>query len=438
MCACESGVRRLTHCSITHTPVVDVDAPIVKLAAGLVGHVMRAVMSDSLRSPRACVALSLLVRNRQCARESVPFAGQLIEMVRVVSDDPSMMRASLVSAVRHLLASRACRAQILAHDGLQIFVWVVNDAGSSMAAKSAAVLSLRRCCKSITAREAVASVDGVQGYVWCLLGMCVCTRWWCCCHACMCRVALFVHTPLSPLTHPHMQRLLVFFFTLGHVQAIQKSLAGLLQTLATNPDIKVQMAAGGAVPQFVALLAMKNLHMLKYVICIIRNLACNNDDNRAAIARSGGIQKLLELMPLVNVKLQQKIAGALQNLATNRENRSEISKYGGVTVLVALIRTNDHKLQKYGLGGVKRLVYNSRESTVSFIQHGGLAPLVALLDSEDLSVLKNAVHALNRIRHYIGREPIERIGGLAAMGRLLTNQHEKVLRLKENECVWLS
>jgi hypothetical protein len=97
-----------------------------------------------------------------------------------------------------------------------------------------------------------------------------------------------------------------------------------------------------------------------------------------------------------------------------------------VSVLIALIKTNDQKLQKYGLGGLKRLVYNSRESTLAFQKEGGLPPLIALLDSDDVSVLKNAVHALNRVRHYIGREPIEQLGGLAGMGRLLTCPHEKI------------
>ncbi len=44
------------------------------------------------------------------------------------------------------------------------------------------------------------------------------------------------------------------------------------------------------------------------------------------------------------------------------------SKCGGVSVLITLIRTSDDKLQKYGLGGLKRLVYNSRESTAAFVQ----------------------------------------------------------------------
>lgn len=131
-------------------------------------------------------------------------------------------------------------------------------------------------------------------------------------------------------------------------------------------------------------------------------------------------------MPLVNVKLQQKIAGALQNLATNRENRSEIAQFGGITVLIGLINTHDQKLQKYGLGGLKRLVYNSRESTLMFQKLGGLPPLIALLDSDDVSVLKNAMHALNRVRHYLGREPIEALGGVTSMVRLLTCPHEKI------------
>lgn len=148
------------------------------------------------------------------------------------------------------------------------------------------------------------------------------------------------------------------------------------------------------------------------------------------------------------MKLQQKIAGALQNLATNRENRAQISqqvcvvfyffvffvnffflKKGGVPVLIQLIRTDDQKLQKYGLGGLKRLVYNSREATLAFQKLGGLPPLIALLDSDDPSVLKNAVHAVNRVRHYIGREPVEALGGVAALGRLLTCEHDKIRAL---------
>ncbi len=98
-------------------------------------------------------------------------------------------------------------------------------------------------------------------------------------------------------------------------------------------------------------------------------------------------------------------------------------------MLIQLIKTEDQKLQKYGLGGLKRLVYNSREATLAFQKLGGLPPLIALLDSDDPSVLKNAIHAVNRVRHYIGREPVEALGGLAAMGRLLTCEHDKIRAL---------
>jgi hypothetical protein len=129
--------------------------------------------------------------------------------------------------------------------------------------KGHVVFALRRMCKTTQAREIVARLDGVG--------------------------------PL--LSH---------FFALT-VQPLQKSLAGLLQTLATNPEIKVQMAQLGAVQKLVALLTLSQMHMLKllfalfcfflsssfakrYVICIVRNVACNNDENRILVARAGGIK----------------------------------------------------------------------------------------------------------------------------------------------------
>jgi hypothetical protein len=64
-----------------------------------------------------------------------------------------------------------------------------------------------------------------------------------------------------------------------------------------------QMADGGMIPRFVQLLSTNQMAVLKYVICIVRNLACNNDENRVTIARCGGIQRLLVLLPHVSGEL---------------------------------------------------------------------------------------------------------------------------------------
>ena len=363
---------------------LDSDHPIIRMcSSGLLEHVVRGLASPEYRA-WACLPFSLIIRNRALVHEftrlSCRGVDALIEAVQQV--DSENLRTVLLASVRMLSSSRACREELVKRGCNEMLVAVISDPDSGELSKAHVVFALRRICKTTSSRELLAKNYAV-----------------------------------APL--------LDYFFSLRS-QAVQKSLAGLLQTLATNPDCKVQIAELGAIPRLVRLLSVSYIHMLKYIICIVRNVACNNDENRLLIARAGGIRVLLQLMPLVSVKLQQKIAGALQNLATNRDNRAQISEFGGVAVLIGLIQTSDQKLQKYGLGGLKRLVYNSRESTLDFEKQGGLPPLIALLDSDDVSVLKNAVHALNRVRHYIGRDPIEELGGLAAMGRLLTCPYEKI------------
>jgi|JI10StandDraft_1071094.scaffolds.fasta_scaffold2806007_1 hypothetical protein len=65
------------------------------------------------------------------------------------------------------------------------------------------------------------------------------------------------------------------------------------------------MAELGSIPKLVAMLTLSQMHMLKfgfvfcgfvlnaenrYVICIVRNVACNNDENRVLVAKAGGIK----------------------------------------------------------------------------------------------------------------------------------------------------
>lgn len=370
--------------ALTALPVqyLDSDHAVISMCIQLVPHVVLGISNPETRA-WACVPFSLIIRNRAIVHELLRTQQAISALVQAIQQvKQENLRVVLLSSVRMLSASRGCRSELVRCGCNEMLIQVISDPESGELSKAHVVFALRRICKTTRSRELLAKLHGVEP-------------------------------------------LLDYFFKLRS-QQVQKSLAGLLQTLATNPDCKVQVAELGAIPRLVSLLNVSQMHMLKYVICIIRNLACNNDENRLLIARSGGIRILLNLMPLVSVKLQQKIAGALQNLATNRDNRALISECGGVSVLIALIKTRDQKLQKYGLGGLKRLVYNSRESTLDFQKQGGLPALIALLDSDDVSVLKNAVHALNRVRHYIGREPIEELGGLAAMGRLLTCPHEKI------------
>lgn len=47
------------------------------------------------------------------------------------------------------------------------------------------------------------------------------------------------------------------------------------------------------------------------------------------------------------------------------------------------------------------------------MKKGGLEPLVALLfSSDDQSVLKNALQALNRVRHFVGKEQLQELGAV--------------------------
>ncbi len=356
--------------------------PTSRSCVALADHLVCGV-ADSKTRALACGPLAQLVKNRPFVLRVVSSTFAMTFLVRALEEDEDdAVRATLLWAIRLLSVSRAARSELLRCGGMEAMLAVVGDDKSGELSKTHVVFTLRRLCKMTQAREQLARLAGVE--------------------------------PLSK-----------YFFQLDN-HAVQKSLAGLLQTLATNPEVKTQLAELGAVPRLVALLTMSQMHMLKYVICIVRNVACNHDENRVLIAKAGGIRALLLLLPQVSVKLQQKIAGALQNLATNRDNRQQIVQVGGVPVLIELIKTSDEKLQKYGLGGLKRLVYNSREATLAFQKQGGLVPLLALLESDDVSVLKNAIHALNRVRHFIGREPIEALGGFTAMYRLLTCQHEKI------------
>jgi hypothetical protein len=348
----------------------------------LADHVAQGLTRERTRG-LVCRSFCLLVKNRFFVHrllESNFAMRQLV--VGIEQEERDEVRAALLLAVKQLSLSRGTRNELLRCECMEVMLGLMGSPAVGDACKAHIVFTLRRMCKTTQARELLARLCGV-----------------------------------APLVS--------YFFDLT-VQPVQKSLAGLLQTLATNPEIKSQLAELGAVPRLVGLLTMSQMHMLKYIICIVRNVACNHDENRLLIARAGGIRALLTLLPQVSIKLQQKIAGALQNLATNRDNRLQIAQLGGVSVLIQLIKTPDQKLQKYGLGGLKRLVYSSREATLAFQKEGGLVPLMALLDSDDASVLKNAVHALNRVRHYIGREPIEVLGGITSMCRLLTCRHEKI------------
>ena len=389
---CLSAMAGLQYLDETH--------PATRNCVALAEHVALGLGRERTRA-QASRPFLVLVKNRFFVHRLLESNFAMRQLVVSIEEEQrDEVRATLLLAAKQLSLSRGTRNELLRCECMEVMLALMGGPCSDVC-KAHIIFTLRRMCKTTQARELLARLCGV-----------------------------------APLV--------TYFFELT-VQPVQKSLAGLLQTLATNPEIKTQLAELGAVPRLVGLLTMSQMHMLKYIICIVRNVACNHDENRLLIARAGGIRALLALLPQVSVKLQQKIAGALQNLATNRDNRLQIAQLGGVSVLIQLIKTPDQKLQKYGLGGLKRLVYSSREATLAFQKEGGLLPLMALLDSDDASVLKNAVHALNRVRHYIGREPIEALGGITAMCRLLTCRHEKIRLLvrrtlqsmDEDLCAWI-
>ena len=77
--------------------------------------------------------------------------------------------------------------------------------------------------------------------------------------------------------------------------------------------------------------------LLKQACCALKNLSCNNNENRIRIGQAGGIEQILHTM---QEQLLEQACGALVNLSGDNDKERRIGQAGGLKVLADTMGRN--------------------------------------------------------------------------------------------------
>lgn len=190
---------------------------------------------------------------------------------------------------------------------------------------------------------------------------------------------------------PSLMRLLTSEIVVVRKQAL-RILDNLLpaKNIADHCNIRVALAAGGAIPPLVRMLESVLPAVQEKAANVLGKLSFDNSNNQAQVAAAGAISLLSQLLgPWSHPKVQEAAAGALAVLFCNSDNRikmaavSAIPFFDGVKASTWCSKSHSKRIQASILHSV------SKVAKVQVLEAGTVPVAITVLNSERAALVEN-------------------------------------------------
>lgn len=205
---------------------------------------------------------------------------------------------------------------------------------------------------------------------------------------------------------------------------VQCNACGCITTLATKEANKSEIVRQGAVGPLLKLTRIPDMRVQRNATGALLNLT-HLESNREELVQAGAVAAFIQLLDCRDVDVQFYCAAALSNIAVNEAHRRVVVGVGDRKVLRSLITLMDSDADKVRCQAclAMRNLASDDDSQRFIVEYGGLPVLVPLLRSGDTETVTAAVAALRNLSIHKGNEGlIVQSGALLELKRLITQQ----------------
>ncbi|MED6110769.1 hypothetical protein PIB30_045871 [Stylosanthes scabra] len=189
---------------------------------------------------------------------------------------------------------------------------------------------------------------------------------------------------------------LIHVLKAGNDGAKENSAAALF-SLSITENNKEKIGRSGAVKALVELLASGTLRGKKDAATALFNLSIFHD-NKARIVQAGAVKYLTQLLDPAD-RMVDKAVALLANLSTILEGRIEITRQGGIPLLVEILESGSQRGKENAASIIFQLCLHSPKFCTLVLQEGAVPPLVALSQSGTPRAKEKAQQLLSHFRN---------------------------------------
>ncbi|TKY62354.1 U-box domain-containing protein 3 [Spatholobus suberectus] len=173
--------------------------------------------------------------------------------------------------------------------------------------------------------------------------------------------------------------------------------AAALFSLSVIDNNKAKIGRSGAVKALVDLLASGTLRGKKDAATALFNLSIFHE-NKARIVQAGAVKFLVLLLDPADGMVDKAVA-LLANLSTIAEGQLEITREGGIPLLVEIVESGSQRGKENAASILLQLCLHSRKFCTLVLQEGAVPPLVALSQSGTPRAKEKAQQLLSHFRN---------------------------------------
>ncbi|XP_057721355.1 U-box domain-containing protein 3 isoform X1 [Arachis stenosperma] len=189
---------------------------------------------------------------------------------------------------------------------------------------------------------------------------------------------------------------LIHVLKTGNDGAKENSAAALF-SLSVIENNKEKIGRSSAVKALVDLLASGTLRGKKDAATALYNLSIFHD-NKARIVQAGAVKYLTQLLDPAD-RMVDKAVALLANLSTIAEGRIEITRQGGIPLLVEILESGSQRGKENAASILFQLCLHSSKFCTLVLQEGAVPPLVALSQSGTTRAKEKAQQLLSHFRN---------------------------------------
>lgn len=215
---------------------------------------------------------------------------------------------------------------------------------------------------------------------------------------------------------------------------------------AQEPDNRARVTELGIVPLVINLLEknMEDELIVEHCLSFFHHVAICNAENQEQIGAEGGLPLILQSLKRFRTSKKVVVMGAsaLRYMMFSRRNRRLMLEYGGLEVLVRMVRDGAEiaEVSQATVCTLANSLYDSEESKLVVARYGGIAGLVDVmqnhLDSEEIQ--EHGCRALRNLADSdeLNTRLVAASGGLGSV-ILAMMGYEKNARIVEEGCAML-
>lgn len=178
---------------------------------------------------------------------------------------------------------------------------------------------------------------------------------------------------------------------------VQRNATGALLNMTHSPENRKQLVDTGSVPVLVDLLSSPDADIQYYCTTALSNIAVDAENRKMLAATEPKlVGRLVQLMDSASPRVQCQATLALRNLASDALYQLEIVRSGGLSNLVALLKSQHEPLVLAAVACIRNIsIHPLNERPI--VDAGFLGPLVDLVDYTDNPEIQ--CHAVSSLRN---------------------------------------